>query len=466
MIRSKEAHTEMDQPYEQWQLTLPSLPPPSTLYALSPLGIETASVESLTSYIGRLALAHCVFPGMLMHKVIAPFAENVRIGSSASLQLGDARSARALNSATQAAMDTVGTLESLTMQSQLCSLTMITWRQVLPLLGLIGPTRAWCPDCLMQWHAAAQTVYEPLLWAVQAVKVCNWHHRRLETHCPGCKRTAPWLKWHSRPGYCPHCHHWLGISQATAAIDETEMTWLHWCTDQIGALLAIAPTLTTLPLRASVSGSLVTVLEQISQGRKRSLARLAGLSKKMVTDWFSRQQLPSLQNLLRVCFAVNISLPDFLLGKPLVCTLRVPATQRRSNQNPHQNARGFWKSDQVRRTLEAIARGEQTPPPSLKAVARQLGSPTNRLKTYHPVSSQIISERYVAYRKAKKLATEQQHRQELQDAIRQLTEQNRPLVEKNVAPLLSKPGLLRSPVIREALRLAIVENEGLNRANR
>ncbi len=115
--------------------------------------------------------------------------------------------------------------------------------------------------------------------------------------------------------------------------------------------------------------------------------------------------------------------------------------------------------------LEAIAKSEEVPPPSLKTVARRLGGDPHSLKTYHPVPSQVISARYAAYMSAKKLATEQQHCAEVQDAVRQLLEQNIPPTGRNVALVLSQPGILRSSVVREARRAAIREKEGLNMGN-
>ena len=42
----------------------------SELYSLNPIGIGQPLIESLTSYISRLAFAHCVYPGILMERVV------------------------------------------------------------------------------------------------------------------------------------------------------------------------------------------------------------------------------------------------------------------------------------------------------------------------------------------------------------------------------------------------------------
>src|SRR4051812_4136470 len=50
----------------------PVLPPRSRLYSSPPIGLGTSEVESATSYLARLAIAHCVSPGSLLKSEIAP----------------------------------------------------------------------------------------------------------------------------------------------------------------------------------------------------------------------------------------------------------------------------------------------------------------------------------------------------------------------------------------------------------
>src|SRR5713101_1567284 len=67
-------HKSLDT-YEEWNLTFPPIPERSVLVSLEPVGVGTPWVESLTSYITRLASAHAVFPGVLMNKVIEPLVQ-------------------------------------------------------------------------------------------------------------------------------------------------------------------------------------------------------------------------------------------------------------------------------------------------------------------------------------------------------------------------------------------------------
>jgi hypothetical protein len=84
--------------YEEWDLSLLHVPARSTLYALKPIGVGTPRVECLTSYIARLADAHCVFPGVLMEKIIVPlaFGFSPRKGTQALFK-GDGNKSNLLN---------------------------------------------------------------------------------------------------------------------------------------------------------------------------------------------------------------------------------------------------------------------------------------------------------------------------------------------------------------------------------
>ncbi len=61
--------------YEEWDVTIPPLPPRSRLYRLEPIGIGTPYVESLTSYIVRLAEEHHISLKLLVVQEVLPFLD-------------------------------------------------------------------------------------------------------------------------------------------------------------------------------------------------------------------------------------------------------------------------------------------------------------------------------------------------------------------------------------------------------
>jgi hypothetical protein len=70
----------------QWNLTPERLPKRSMLYAPTPVGMGTAMGESLTSYLARLAVAHCVYPGILLREMLLPMFEEAEAQEKGSEQ--------------------------------------------------------------------------------------------------------------------------------------------------------------------------------------------------------------------------------------------------------------------------------------------------------------------------------------------------------------------------------------------
>ena len=124
-------------------------------------GLGTREVESLSSYVTRLAQAHCVDPYVLMTREIQPY-------------IGERRLVWhwAMNGTRTVARRWVAALEMLTRRRGLAALTFLPWARVLDAVPLLRRERAWCPNCYEGWRTAATPVYEPLLWAMSGVTAC------------------------------------------------------------------------------------------------------------------------------------------------------------------------------------------------------------------------------------------------------------------------------------------------------
>lgn len=170
-----------------WDLSPVPMPIRSRLYSLKPMGVGSAGVESLTSYLARLAAAHCVFPATLIEQIMLP-----RLGVR-FFRKRDGRGSHLVNATGVPASVTYQCLESLTARSDLRMLTLVTWSNVIGILGLLRNTKAWCPGCYEEWARADTVIYEPLLWAFKAVTVCVRHQGCLREVCPyhDCAKSQP-----------------------------------------------------------------------------------------------------------------------------------------------------------------------------------------------------------------------------------------------------------------------------------
>ena len=141
----------------------------SNLYHLEPIGIGTAYVEGLSSYIGRLANAHCVSARVLVTKFF-----NLRLEGYLST----------LNGNRSLTPDFITQIEQQTMITGLSRTTMLAWVHILAQYDLFKKFRTWCPLCYSDWSNAHQPIYDPLIWSLGVISHCPIHHQPLRDICP------------------------------------------------------------------------------------------------------------------------------------------------------------------------------------------------------------------------------------------------------------------------------------------
>src|SRR6266567_3592498 len=218
-----------------WEMSMPDIPPRSRLYNLTPLGLNSPLVESLTSYICRLAYEHHVEVGTLIQYSIAPILGKRYIADDNSRSISSfVRYANPINGNGIMASDWVGALKSLTLRDDIALLTLLLGADAFSQRDLLQPVRQWCPLCYDSWRRQGAIIYEPLLWSINGVAVCPAHCQLLERHCPYCSSSLPWLTWRSRSGYCSSCGRWLGSADGHGQAGEKEM----YIAETIGDFLA------------------------------------------------------------------------------------------------------------------------------------------------------------------------------------------------------------------------------------
>ena len=115
--------------YESCDLGRPQFPTRSRLYSLEPMRIGTPYVESLTSYIARLAEAHCVTPRILIEREISLFREK---SSKQKSLFGVRHHTGEVNGRGKTSLELVNLLEKATHRKDLKFLTLLIWAHIFP----------------------------------------------------------------------------------------------------------------------------------------------------------------------------------------------------------------------------------------------------------------------------------------------------------------------------------------------
>jgi hypothetical protein len=398
--------------FEAWAPAREAPPPRSRLYSLEPIGIGTPEVESLSSYLNRLAQAHCVTVTTLMVHELLPHVGTPAPPSAhpaATPPRGEGRGlsqhlARQINGLGRIAAAWVHGLEALTGRRDLHFLTLLTWRAVLPTRHLFAPRIRWCPACFEDQRTAGHPLSLPLVWTLNPVTCCVRHRQSLQSHCPGCQQPLVAFSGRSRPGYCSRCGAWLGTALHGAlppvvppAVDP--WPWAAWVGTTLGDLLQAAPRLQHPPPRDTVARAFTAYHAQPAAAGKPPSTMAFGQRRVRSSRWVQGERLMQLDFLLRFCWQRDLSLVQFLTAPPPV---RVPpgAVAQPPRAVPAVATAPLGGVRARRETVGdalAVALATTGPPVSLRAVAQRLQIETRTLWTYAPdLCQQLVDQRTMA----------------------------------------------------------------------
>jgi DNA-binding XRE family transcriptional regulator len=303
----------------------------------------------------------------------------------------------AINGLINMAANWVSALESLTLRNDLRFLTMLTWAEVLPAVGLTRQGKAWCPACFEEWQVTEQPIYDPLLWTLQVVNVCPYHRQYLQLKCPYCSQdNIPLLTWRSRPGYCPKCEQWLGIPLKSAIDNETlegELEWKIWVAETTGDLLTAAPSLSSIPKKENIARALSACADKVTSGNMAAFARAIGVPKNTMHLWCNGNSIPKLNMYLRICYSLGLKLSTLFNSASLISEVaEIKHCSPPIIKKPKSNSRPFPK-EQIFQSLNVALVSNENPPPAMIEVAQRLGYDIRTIRNHFPDLCERISAR-------------------------------------------------------------------------
>ncbi|NJM17380.1 MAG: TniQ family protein [Richelia sp. RM2_1_2] len=393
--------------YELWDLSIPNTPEHSTLFHLEPIGIGTPLVESLTSYVKRLANAHSISSRMLILSEIAPLldVEYVLGPHNRSLEKIYGKRTYALNSVGKMALSLVNALEVKTLGSNLQFLTLLTWRNVINQRNLMRHHQAWCPFCYQEWYENKQILYEPLYWSLKAINICTKHDKILLENCPHCQQYIVHLPGQGKPGYCPKCRGWLGDLPKNLIIDDifppTEhLEWQNFAANNILKLITLAPCLKSIPSNNSIKENLLAILEKIPYKSLNEFAYLSNIPHGLLHRCIHNSQSTVIDNLLNISYQLGIPLIDFFTNKPVInlASLAIRDSQKINVYRIKKQREQSFQDLNIVQAEKIIADAlKEFPPPSIQQIAARIGCYFTTIKSNFPESYCLLKIRYNDY---------------------------------------------------------------------
>ncbi|WP_324659240.1 TniQ family protein [Bacillus cereus] len=420
----------------------------SILYSLQPKEMGTYHVESLTSYISRLAIEHNISTGTLINKIIAPNMDKEYLIKSA--KNGGNRfydGAKSINGYCKNALDFSQVLESLTLRNDLIDLTLMNWNRIISLRELLKKGLSWCPNCICDWKIKGSQIYYPLSWYISCMQVCLIHNTALSNICPHCSKTPPILHRSSINGYCPSCKGWLGEYQDPASSPSKQDVFNS---KNIEELL----TLDTTNLKV-VPQSLQKLIQEVTDGNIAEFARLMNIPKVTMWDWIKGERLPNLKGLLKICFQLELSIKHLLTNKietlnyedekikeKIIFYLSNKTSRRREINLALLNEKleGYIHSDEVF---------------SLSEVSKRIGYDRKLLYQHCPEQCKKIVENYKKYCGNQSFERKEMLTSRVQIAVEGLTRDGIYPSRRSVEKYLGKSGVLREERIQQVWKESI-----------
>lgn len=414
------------------------VPPRTRLYRLEPIGLGTAMVESLASFIHRLAEAHGVPTSVFLRHELAPrFQRKTILGSRGGCDLLG-KMGSAINGDNGSALEAVQILATLTGHERVGCLNFSKFGGLLAGRKLLRSCQAWCPQCLEEWRRTEQPIYQPLQWLLADLKSCPQHKCWLEEGCPNCRKSHTPLGRYRWNGCCPRCSLWLaGYSAGVEHVDFKPLSgWDEFVAASIPGFLVSMQTLPRDHRLPVFPSNLAALIDQRFGGNSAAMAKVLGVTRKTVNDWADGLIRPSLASLLALehsfgarafdWITVPIAIPDLPATRPINAAKvdRIHPVGRR-----HHLAA-------VRSALVSIVESNAFPPRSLRAVCRELGFQQNMATRMFPRLARQIIERFRFFQTERKRMGEWFMKMLVRSALNQLLYEGRSLSFYELAKVL------------------------------
>lgn len=181
-------------------------PDMALLMPLEIRGLGTPDVESLPSYLHRLASAHEVTVAALLKRVITWYQKKYPDKNVILSKSGTAGDISVYVRPNQGTEDLVLMLSEALGNDNLTGTTFLSIHNVVVrTAGIFSKNIRWCPICMYRSELNQDSGYFKLLWSVESITYCPEHDSKLVGKCPVCSSTQGGYGYKADPLNCQKC---------------------------------------------------------------------------------------------------------------------------------------------------------------------------------------------------------------------------------------------------------------------
>ena len=376
------------------------------LLPIEPCGQVSGAVESLSSYLCRLAVSHWLTPTNLyleMHR--RAFGRTPRALKCDSRVDGSTRTSELL-------AQLVGTYSPISFDFQ--RLTYLGWKTTFAAsgAGLLSKNLKWCPECLAHDEEAKSPKYHRLLWNIAALDVCPEHETLLLSQCPHCAHRQEFVVSRWQVGYCQWCGHRLTHHVTRSRPGSDEQLWKARACNQMVHAMSDGHSFETTDFRRN--------LDEVAKHYKdsdRRIARSLNLPPDTIRSWRARGHRPRFDRLLDFCYRVDIPPTRFFERTPDLITHKQRVVP--SKPYPKRVYLGVDDRSRIRRELRSII-ASANELSSSEDVAKKVGITRGVLQRRFPAEAADVALRVKRRRAREKRERDQARVARIREGAQQL----------------------------------------------
>lgn len=365
---------------------------------LFPIALEgegTCDVESLASYVYRVAYKHGIFVGELLRYLNKQVSDQTLYGPDAMAVPAFLKPAEMVrnNKSSAAVQDALEKLTGLSLsQSRLLFMTKDIGRSP----NEVAPGFRWCPECMSEWQALGQHPFFKLIWHLSGVTHCSSHRTELISACAfcGCKQTGYIRK--KAVGLCQRCGKPLGSRNLDKPAPEIAPSWEMKGADVHQFFVDMAQHPVTDDLEGGIWRSLRDLFDHYWDNGKE-LELYQAFPRDEWISLYHKQKPVSFSTARRLCYGLGIDLYTLISGNAIqstqvlsqkwLCELPEGFCERKARQKRNHDA----IQSKLRRYLDPSVR-----PRPMKEVAAELKVSVGYLEYRYPTAVSALVKRHKA----------------------------------------------------------------------
>lgn len=262
---------------------------------------DGAGIESLTSFLCRLALEHCCAP----HRLYGALAGENWDKEQATLTKIRSAESQLINSlghtATRAS-------EALKKESDISNPAEMTFLFLSNLCDkkakhFLHKIRHWCPQCYLDARLTNIPAWDPLYWAPSTTTVCLIHETSLQKTCPTCTKVQRHLPKFPFLDFCEYCGADLAF-KGEASCEPQQLDERMWFAR--AALELIESQAGTSLSRENFSSNLRNAITTHTAGKTSQFAKMTGINLCSLRNWQHAASAPTWSNFMDVSYRLNV----------------------------------------------------------------------------------------------------------------------------------------------------------------